>query len=147
MANIVSQIHSAIDTVVVGQLSGFQKMRQIYQPEQNDLRNAKNSYSILHGAATFAQGITRYYEMNQRFTIQLMTTYVSRLDDANVQTELNTLYDKIDSIFVNLFLSKLAIPTIVLIVNEPTIDEPVILDNQAILIRFGINVRYRNAIA
>lgn len=149
MSNIVTQIHGAIETLVATQLGGtYEKMRKIYNPSENDMRNAKSSYAVLHGAASNAEGVTRVYTLNHSFRVQVMTSFVDRLDNANIQTEINSLYDKIDAILVNMHLTKLGLPSIVLLVNEPSIDEPqVLFENTAVLISFGINVRYRNAIA
>jgi hypothetical protein len=149
MSNIVSQIHTAIDTLVATQLgASYQRMRKMYNPGENDLRNSKSCYAVLHGSASNAEGVTRVYTLNHAFRVQIMTTFVDRLDDSKIQTEINSLYDKIDAILVNMHLTKLGLSSIVLLVNEPSIDEPQILfENTAVLISFGINVRYRNAIA
>lgn len=148
MSTIVSQIHAAIGTQVATTLGAtYQKMRHMYVPETNDLRNAYKSYCVLHGAASNAEGITRVYTLDQEFRVQILNTYIDRLDDANIQSEINTLYDKIDSILVAMFLSKLGLPSIVLIVNDPAIEEPKVLGNQAVMISFRVNVRYRNSIA
>lgn len=149
MSTLVTQIHTAIESLVASQLGGsYQKMRKIYNPNENDLRNAKSSYAVLHGAASNSEGVTRVYTLNQSFRVQLMTTFIDRLDDTKIQTEINSLYDKIDAILVNMHLTKLGLSSIVLLVNEPFIDEPqVLFENTAVLMSFGINVRYRNAIA
>jgi hypothetical protein len=149
LSNIVDQIHGAIETSVATVLgANYQKMRRIYNPSENDLRNSKSSYSVLHGAASSSIGITNHYTLDHSFRIQVMTTFIDRLDDANIQDEINSLYSKIDDILVNMHLTKLGLPSIVLVVNEPSIDEPqVLFENTAVLISFGINVRYRKAIA
>ena len=148
MSDIVSQIHTAIESIVTAQLgSGFEKMRRIYNPSENDLRNSRNSYSVKHGSANSSSGVTRVYTLDHEFSIQIMSTFVDRRDDSNIQSEINLLYSKIDDILVNMHLSKLSLPAIVLMVDGPSIDEPQILfENTAVLISFGINVKYRNAI-
>lgn len=145
--NIVSQIHTNIKSVASTVLGGtWHELRRVFDPEQNDSRTAENAYGVRHGAASSADGVMRYYTMDHSFTVVLSRRFVDRLSDAEIQTVINDLYNKADSILVEVFLKKLSLPTIVLIVDNPSIAEPRVLGNQSVILELSFNVKYRNAV-
>lgn len=148
MSTVVGDIHSAIKTLAASVLgASYQELKHIYAPEKNDLRNIKSAYGVIHGAASYADGVTRVYTMDQEFTLVLVKRAIRRDSDDDLQTVINELYNKADDFLVQSFLTKLSLSSTVLIVDQPAISEPEILDNECVLIRVSFNVKYRKAIA
>lgn len=147
MSNIVEQVFDSVTSIFQANLTGYTPLRRVFNPELGDLRNISKGYGVIHGAASDTTGPIRFYNLDHSFKGVLVRSFVERLDDAAIQEVINELYDKIDTLLVQMFLTKLNLPAIVSIVNNPSIDEPEILDNQAVVIRFGFNVKYRNQIA
>lgn len=147
MSNLVSQIHAGILAQCSTTLGAtYHKMRRPYAPDQEDLRSAKKCYGVIHNAAVNAEGVTRVYTLDHGFTILLMTTVVQTMDDDDIQVQINDLYDKADDLLSDLVSSKINLPAIVLVVNEPGLSEPEILANKAVLLRVSFNVKYRSSV-
>lgn len=146
MANIVQQIYDSITTLTEAELPSFKKMRRVFAPNENDFRSAKNSFGVIHKSASDAAGVTKVYTLDHSFEVLLMSTFVSGNDDLDKQTVINSLYDAADELLKLFFLSKLGLPGLVLLVSNPAIAEPEILNNEAVVLRVSFDVKYRNAI-
>ena len=145
MADIVNQIHGKIRTLGLAELgSEWQYMRKVFDPTQNDLRGSEKAYGVLHGGATDTAGILKHYTVDQDFELLLMCSLANLSDDADIQVEINDIYDQIDELFKLFLASKLELPAIVLNVDTQSISQPEVLDNNAVLIRAAINVKYRS---
>lgn len=147
MSTIVGDIHTKILSLTATELGvSWSKMRRVFEPERNDLRATFMSYGVVHGAASDADGVTGVYTFDHNFRVKLLTTIVDRTNDDAIQTSINDLYDNIDNLIKKFVSTKLELPTTVLNVDTPGIDEPVILDNKAVLLEFTFNVKYRQAL-
>lgn len=145
--NIVEQIHDAIKSTTASVLgAGWVEMRRVFDPSQNDTRTAGMAYGVLHGSASGAAGVQRYYTMDHQFAVVLSRSVVERQDDTEHQAVINEMYDVADDLLVEVFLKKLGLPSIVIIVDNPSISEPQILENGTVIMRVGFNVKYRNAV-
>lgn len=148
MSAVVGDIHAAIKTLAASVLgASYNELKYIYSPEKNDLRNIKTAYAVTHGQASSADGVTRVYTMDQVFTLIIVKRAIRRDSDDDIQTVINEIYSKADDFLVQAFLTKLGLSSTVLIVDQPEISEPEILDNESVLIRVSFNVKYRKAIA
>lgn len=145
--NIVEQIYDSMTTLVQNQLGvDYKKMRKIFQPDLNDLRSAEKSFAVRHLAANTADGVQRYYTMDHGFEVMVSRVFVDRLDDIQIQEVINELYSKLDDIITEALIKKLGLPSIVMIVSDPSISEPEVLENRSVLMRLQMNVKYRNAV-
>lgn len=146
--NIVEQIYDGIVTVTDAALGTgtYTRLRKVFSPEQNDFRSVNQAFGVRHQGASSAAGVTRVYTMDHAFEVVLAKRASSRDSDLTIQETINELYDKADDVFRNIHLTKLALPSIVLIVDTPTIGAPEILDNECVLLTLGFNVKYRSAI-
>lgn len=147
MSTIVTSIFNAIKTetqTILG--ASYVELRKIFNPESEDNRNILSAFAIRHGAAAYADGVTRVYTLDQKFEVLLVNRAVNRDDDAAVQTTFNVLYDKADDLLRNFFLKKLGLSTVILTIDQPELSEPVLLDNDAALLIVGFNVKYRQPI-
>lgn len=145
--NLVEQIYDSLTTVVTGVVgSEYKFMRRIFQPDLNDLRNAKKAYAVRHLSAADASSETRHYTLDHGFEVMLMQTIVDRGDDRETQSTINELYDLADDVIRTVFLQKAGLPSIVMIVNRPSISEPEIIGGDCVLLRISFNVKYKNEV-
>ena len=147
MSNLVEQIHTKIKTItgtVLG--SSYQLMQRPFSPEKNTARGAFKAYGVLCGSATSAETTLRSYTLDQNFEVLLQSTFVDRLDDTDKQVVINDLYDQSSKLFKEYFYKKLELPSIVYVVNNPSLSQPEIIENKTILLRVGITVKYRENI-
>lgn len=145
--NIVEQIHDAIVSLVQTNLPTYQRLKRIFEPEQNDLRNAEKGFGVRMLSASNRAGPMRHYALDHGFEIVFSRTFQERLDDDKINDVILDLYNQIDTIIVQAFLTKLSLPLVVDLVDSPSISEPQILENKAVILRLQLNVKYRNAIA
>lgn len=146
--NIVEQIYDSIVTVTDAALGTgtYTRLRKVFQPEENDFRNVNQAFGVRHQSAFSAAGVTRVYTMDHGFEVLLVKRASNRDSDLTVQETINELYDKADDVFRNIHLTKVGLPSIVLIVDTPQIGAPEILENGCVLLTLGFNVKYRSAI-
>lgn len=147
MSAVVSSIFSAVTSTVTTALGAtYKALPKIYNLEENDFRIIDKAYAVRHGASSFADGITRVYTMDQRFEVVLVNRAVTRNNDNDIQTAINTLYDKADDILRSAFGKKLGLSNVIINVDSPEISEPQILDNSAVVLIVAFNVKYRQSI-
>jgi len=145
--NVVEQIYDSITAITQTVLGvEYKPLRRVFNPTLNDLRSSEKAFGVLHGAASSSDGVMRFYTLDHSFQVLLSRRFVDRQDDVAIQETINNLYDHADGLLVEMFLKKLNLTSIVMIVDRPSISEPEILDNQAVLLRVGFNVKYRNQI-
>lgn len=145
--NIVEQLYDGIKSIAQAELgAGWAELRRILAPEQNDLVDGKPAFGVKYGSAAEAAGVTRVYTMDHSFEILLAKYVPPGNDDEARQDVFAELYNAGDEIFRQLLLQKVGLPAIVLNVQNPSISEPVILGNDTALIRFGVVIKYRNAV-
>lgn len=147
MSAIVNSIFDAIDTQVSTALGAtWVKLRHVLEPEKNDARTMERAYGVRHGSSSNAEGVTRVYTLDQEFAVILVRRVVSRNDDVETQAAINDLYDKADEILKRVFLTKLGLGAVVLNVDSPDMDAPLILASGGVLLELRFNVKYRQSI-
>lgn len=147
MAATSSSIFDGIKTIVAANAGAtFQELAYVINVEKNDLRRIKNGYGVRYLEANPSDGVTRHYTLDQRFEIILTTSNPRKNDDSGLLSSTSTLYDLIDDIFKDLVNSKVGLPSLVLLVYQPTISEPEYLnDNDFIVLRHQVTVKYRSS--
>ena len=147
MATQVTDIFSGIETVVTTNVPTFKKLPRIYDLEDNDFRRIKDGYAVRHLEALNSETVVREYTLDHRFEVILTTRVIDKKNDTVIQTAINDLYDKADEILADLISTKISLPTTVLVVNDPAINEPELLEgNERVVMRFSFNVKYRRAV-
>jgi hypothetical protein len=147
MSATTSSIYTAILGVVATNAgASYQELPYVINVEKNDLRRIKNGYGVRYLEANASEGVTRHYTLDQRFEIILTTSNPRKNDDSDLLTATATLYDLIDDIFKDLVATKVGLPSLVLLVYEPSISEPEYLnDNDFIVLRHQVTVKYRSS--
>lgn len=142
MSTTVGDVHAALlstCSTVLG--AGWQQLKKVFDPAQNDLRNIEQAYGVRHGAASPIENITVVYSMGQQFDIVLTDRAANRDSDLAIQERLNVLYDKADQIFKEALRTRLSL-NIVTLVSGLRFEKPELLDNGAILLTASLDVTY-----
>lgn len=152
MSTVVGDIRSGIETRVATSLGGtYQKMRRFFDASLNTQRLAEKGYAVLHGPAADAstEGTFKHYTLDQTFDILIVDTIARDHDDAGKQTVADDLYDKADAMLVDFLGTGLNSISVtdgqVLTTNQPSIAEPEFLENNSVLLRVTLNVKYRRS--
>ena len=150
MSNIVEQINDAVKTQVSTTLGGtFSELPYTFDVSKNNIRDFVKGFGVRPVNAIRASTVTKVYTADQEFEIILTDKFANRSNDANQKAVVFDLFDKMDDILVQLFLSKGGLAAIIYNIDPFTIDEPEFLDEQNSIVvqRMRITVKYRNAIA
>ncbi|MBK9496913.1 MAG: hypothetical protein IPO08_20875 [Xanthomonadales bacterium] len=142
MSATVGDVHAALlatCSTVLG--AGWQQLKKVFDPAQNDLRNIEQGYGVRHGAASPLENITVVYSMGQQFDIVLTDRAANRDSDLAIQERLNVLYDKADQIFKEALRTRLSLD-IVTLVSGLRFEKPELLTNGAILLTASLDVTY-----
>lgn len=138
----VTQVHAALlDTCSVVLGASWQRLKKVFEPAQNDLRNIELGYGVRHGAAGPSEDITVVYSMAHQFDILLTDRSANRDNDLAVQDRINSLYDKADQIFKKALQTRLSLPFVTL-VSGLRFEKPELLENGAILLIASLDVNY-----
>lgn len=149
MAAIVTTIlTNMLSTISTTLGAGYQELRHVYDVTKNDIRTAKLAYGVRPLSALSSDpGMLRAYTVDQSFEIILSDTITRGASDAERTTAIGTMFDKADEIFKVLVNTKAGAASYVLVVNNPAMSEPEFLeDNQIVLLRMQLNIRYRSTI-
>lgn len=140
--NWVEQIHTALTDQAETELgTGWQKLRKIWQPEQNDFRNIEQGFAIRHGAANPDSDATKVFMLSHTFELILTHRAANRDNDQEIQTRLNALYSKADDVFQEFVRTKLSL-SFVTHIDGLQFQEPAVLENGAVILIAALDVRY-----
>ena len=148
MANVVSQIRSAIETQVksVGSLTDADKLRYVFDIEANDKRVLENGWHVLPLDAVNAAGVNKFYTLDQSFEIILTKTAPRQQDDDQALTAIDDLYSLADDLFKDMLDTQLGL-SFVLVVFDPSISAPeLVLEGSAVALRIQLTVKYRQSV-
>jgi len=130
MSTIVADLRAGIGTRVASFLPGTpQVMRRVFQPENNDTRNMKNSYAVIPGTISDVSdaGTFKNYTVDQVFEVLLGDSMPDRGDDEDKQVAIDALYDVADDILADILgagLSNIVVADgLVLATQSPSIGE------------------------
>jgi len=139
--NLAEQIYDNLVTICEDNLTGWQRLKKVFDPEQNDFRNIEQAFGVRHGPAGPDTDATKVFILSHTFDIILADRAANRDNDMAVQERLNALYSKADDIFKECVRSKLDL-YFVTHVDGLQFQEPAVLENGAILLTISIDVRY-----
>lgn len=145
MGTIVKSVYDALVSEVSTELgSEWQQLHYFLDDiEQNNSRNIVKGFGVIPGQALTTAGIVKAKTFDQNFTIVLTEKNTrENSDDARVQALLTILYDKADDIHDRILHKQLGIPSIIINVFQPSMNDPEYLDS-FIVLRLGVVVKYR----
>lgn len=146
MSNIVEQIITAGKSQLSTTLgASYSELDYVIELEKNNFRNRTTRYGFIPlGADTGESVINKVYTLDHSFQIILTQPTFNRQNDAGLISATNTLYDKMDDIFKDFMNKKLGLNTIILNIQEPSIEEPEYLeDNDLVALRGNVVIKYR----
>lgn len=145
MSSLVTTIISGIEARLAAVLTAYDPLRYYFDLAKNDYAGNNSRYAVIPKEVEAQAGVIRSVTVNQDFQIVLTNGYRNNpKSDTDLQAVVKDLYDKMDDVLHDLFLTKLGSPSIVLLVTLNSIEEPEILEeNKVIALRMNMNVRYR----
>ena len=145
MSSLVTDIITGLETRLAAVLTTYAPLRYYFDLSKNDYTGNNNRYAVVPKAIESQAGVIRSVTVNQDFQIVLTNGYRNNpKSDTDLQAVVKELYDKMDDVLNDLFLTKLGVPSIVLLVTLSGIEEPEILeDNKVIALRMNLTIRYR----
>jgi hypothetical protein len=140
--NSVEQIYDSLVSISGTALGGsWQRLKKVFQPEQNDFRNIEQAYAIRHSSATPDTDATKVFVLSHKFDIILANRSSNRDTDLTIQETLNQLYTQVETIFEEAVRTKLNLIFVTHVDGLEYLD-PQILENGAVLLTASLDVRY-----
>lgn len=139
--NTVEQIYNSIVTINEAELTGWQRLKKIFDPSQNDFRNIQQGWAIRHGGASTNSDATQVFNLTHSFELILTNRAAERDTDLDIQTRIHELYTEADDLFKQYVLTKLSLPFVTLVGN-PSFAAPEVLENGCIVLTMGFDVNY-----
>lgn len=141
--SIVTAMKASVSTVVG---AGWDELPFVQDLSKNNKRTSKFAYGVRPLEANPAEGnILRSIFLDHKFEIILTDSIASRGNDLEIMSSLEELYDQADEIFKVLVNSKISLPDLVIVVSEPSMLAPEIIENAKIVaLRLQLKVKYRS---
>lgn len=139
--DILNAIESRVNTV----LSSYKRLKYSYDIEKNNKRASDDAYGIGAGAGSSVEGTFQSITMDQEFFVILTKDFGGRSDDNAERTALKAIYDDMETLYRDLFQSKLGIPSVVYLVSELSLDEPEKIADNVISVRMSFTVKHRKS--
>jgi len=145
MSSAQTIILNAIETRTNAVLPTYSRLKYSYNIEQNSRRVSADSYGIGSGAAISVTGTNRTITLDQEFFVVLTKDFGGRDNDAAERDSLKGIYDDLETLYRDLFQSKLGIPAEVYLVSELSLDEPEKIADNVISVTMRFLVKHRKA--
>lgn len=139
--DILNAIESRVNVV----LPSYKRLKYSYDVEKNNKRASDDAYGIGAGAGSSVEGTFRTITMDQEFFVILTKDFGGRSDDNAERTALKAIYDDMETLYRDLFQSKLGIPSVVYLVSELSLDEPEKIADNVISVRMSFTVKHRKS--
>ena len=139
--DILNSIESRVNAV----LPSYKRLKYSYDVEKNNKRASDDAYGIGAGAGSSVEGTFRTITMDQEFFVILTKDFGGRSDDNAERTALKAIYDDMETLYRDLFQSKIGIPSVVYLVSELSLDEPEKIADNVISVRMSFNVKHRKS--
>ena len=140
-----TDILNAIESRVNAVLPSYKRLKYSYDLEKNNKRASDDAYGIGAGASSSVEGTFRTITMDQEFFVILTKDFGGRNDDNAERTALKAIYDDMETLYRDLFQSKLGIPAVVYLVSELSLDEPEKIADNVISVRMSFTVKHRKS--
>lgn len=140
--DILNAIESRVNVV----LPSYKRLKYSYDLEKNNKRTSDDAYGIGAGAGSSVEGTFRTITMDQEFFVILTKDFGGRSDDNAERTALKAIYDDMETLYRDLFQSKLGIPAVVYLVSELSLDEPEKIADNVMSVRMNFTVKHRKTI-
>lgn len=145
MSDLVGKIINAVEAQCAKSLPSFSKLKYVYDIEKNDFKSNSSGYGVVPVDASSQVGVTRAVTVDQVFQVVVTDNYIDDgKTDSNLQSKVKTLYDKMFEIVNDLYMSKMGLPSIVLLATLDGIEAPeVFSESKVVALRMNMIIRYR----
>lgn len=140
-----TEILNAIESRVNAVLPSYKRLKYSYDVEKNNKRASDDAYGIGAGAGSSVEGTFQSITMDQEFFVILTKDFGGRNDDNAERTALKAIYDDMETLYRDLFQSKIGIPSVVYLVSELSLDEPEKIADNVISVRMSFTVKHRKS--
>jgi hypothetical protein len=141
----VSTILSSLETETSDYLGAtWKRINYTYEPEKNSSREDKR-FGIGVANGTQVTGTFKAITMDTEFFITLQERFVNRSNDSDMRGTIDNLHDNVLGLYTRLINTKIGQPSIVLVVQDLSFEEPEILEENTVRVTFRFIVKYRNA--
>lgn len=123
--------------------SDWQELKYIYDPEKNDLKTQKKGYGVAIGASDTVSGTNKAVTYDHSYSVLLTQSFGNRRNDENQRTAISTLLDAKEDLDKAIFQKKLN-NSDVLVVQDIGMDEPELIADGVVLLRFNYIIKFRN---
>ncbi len=139
-----TEILNAIDSRLGLLLPNHKRLKYSYELEKNNLRNGANAWGAGIGAGDpDDSGVIKSITLNQSFFVVVTEKFTNRSDDSALIESMKTVYDNLEMVFLDFTSSKIGIPSIILIVEQPTLDEPDKVGENTISVKANFIIKHR----
>ncbi len=146
MSSAQKQILAGIETRIQSVLgSSWSRMPYSYELEKNDFRTIKKSYGVGADSGSTSEGTVNAVTMDQDFFVVLATNAPNRKDDSAEREALDEIYDNLELLYRDFFISKLNVSSIVLVVSAFDLDAPERPADNVISVRANFTVKHRKS--
>lgn len=148
MANIVEQINDGLTTTLGTTLgSPYQELSHMINIEAENLKGNKQRYGVRPLGGSSAAGLTRNYTLDHEFEIIISDEYFPNpSNDQNQREAAFGLFNKMDSFLKEVFISKAGLPSIILNIDNISMDEPNYEIKNVVILRAQLNIKYRQPV-
>jgi hypothetical protein len=145
MSSAQTTILTAIETRTNSVISAYSRLKYSYDLESNSYRDGEKGYGIGAGTGSSVEGTTQTITMDQSFFVVLTRNFGGRQDDNAERIALKSIYDDLETLYRDLFQSKLGIASTVYLVSDLDLEEPTKIAKNVISIKMNFMVKHRKA--
>jgi len=144
MADVVKTISDALEATIQTVLPDYKPLDYSYFPEKNTFYKNDERFGVTVGAGISVNTITKAITIDQIFNVVLTNSYASHSDDAGLKKQIFALFDALNTIYIEVFNTKLSLPDLVYFVGPLSWSDPLIDAEQSIIIQsMALNIQYR----
>jgi len=146
MSSAQSQILDGIDARIDNVLSSaWKRLSYSYELEKNDFRAARRGFGVGSDSGSTVEGTTNAVTMDQTFFVVLTASYSNRKSDSSEREALNEIYDNLELLYRDFFISKLNTNNLVLTVSAFNLDAPERPADNVISVQANFTVKHRKS--
>lgn len=143
VADILTQVKAVAATAA----PTWHELPYVHNVGANNFRTAKLAYGVRPMDASPTSSVNRVYTMDHRFEMVLTDSIARAADDSQIETTLGVLYGVADTIFKAMVNTAINLPSVVLMVSQPSLSEPEMYEKEKfVALRMQFVVKYRSTL-
>lgn len=144
MASNQTEILNAIETQLAILLPQHTRLSYSYDLQKNNSRNGSTAYGFGIGAGSPDNaGVIKSVTLDQDFFVVITESFVNRSCDTDENDSLKIVYNNIETVLTSFSSSKLGISSIILLIEQPALDEPEKIGENTISVKANFIIKHR----